>query len=121
MDCHWCRHLLGDTLFPSKSPVLPRAILGLTLHQLLLLVGDPINTPWTSQGRYRYDPTKVGEAQVASSIALDILVLFFPMPIIAKLHMSLKKKIVISFIFWLGAVYVLLPKTQWPPTDTDYA
>ncbi|KAK8109442.1 hypothetical protein PG999_007579 [Apiospora kogelbergensis] len=76
---------------------------GILFLLLFLLLADPISHNWTSNGRYRYDPTAVGEAQVATSIALDVVVLLFPIPIVAKLHMSLQRRLIISFIFWLGA------------------
>lgn len=46
----------------------------------------------------------LGEAQVGSSIALDILVLCLPLPVIFKLHMNNRKKMAVSLIFWLGAL-----------------
>lgn len=48
--------------------------------------------------------TMLGEAQVGTSIALDVLVLCMPLPIILKLHMTMKKKIGVILIFWLGAL-----------------
>jgi len=70
---------------------------------LVLLQGNPIQTSWTLQGVFRFDGTALGLAQSGTSIALDIIVLASPLPIIFGLHMDLKRKVGVMFIFWLGA------------------
>ncbi len=42
-------------------------------------MGDPISAAWTGQGRFRYDVSATGVAQVGTSIALDFAVLCFPL------------------------------------------
>ncbi|KAI2784130.1 hypothetical protein F4815DRAFT_456939 [Daldinia loculata] len=65
--------------------------------------GDPLDSPWQlNTGKFRYNITAVGYAQVGSSIALDFLVLLFPLPVISRLHMAFTRKISIMLIFWLG-------------------
>lgn len=59
---------------------------------------------WTGKGRFRFDTTKFGVAQVGTSIALDIVVLIFPIPVLLGLHMKTRRKIGIALIFWLGAL-----------------
>ncbi|KAK0631017.1 hypothetical protein B0T17DRAFT_462298, partial [Bombardia bombarda] len=69
---------------------------------LVLTQVDPISASWTG-GRLRYDSVTLGLAQVGSSIALDFVVLCFPLPVISRLHMAAKRKLAVSLIFWLGA------------------
>ncbi|KAL9003540.1 MAG: hypothetical protein Q9188_003598 [Gyalolechia gomerana] len=42
-------------------------------------------------------------APVATSIALDIIALTFPLPVLFRLHINTKRKVGIALIFWLGA------------------
>lgn len=55
-------------------------------------------------GRMRYDMSALGLAQVGSSIALDVIVLCFPLPIIIRMSLSGKKKCMVFLMFWLGAL-----------------
>lgn len=64
---------------------------------------DPISQSWKG-GRLRYDSTALGLAQVGTSIALDFLVLCFPLPVISTLHMASRRKVAVAMIFWLGAL-----------------
>ena len=75
-----------------------------TSSQLVLLEGNPIDTSWTGNGVFRFNVTSFGLAQVGTSIALDILVLVFPLPILYGLHMRTHRKVAIGLIFWLGAL-----------------
>lgn len=52
----------------------------------------------------RYDLSSMGLAQVGSSIALDIVVLCFPLPIVFRMLLSPRKKFMVFFMFWLGAL-----------------
>ncbi|KAL4736673.1 hypothetical protein BDV11DRAFT_207414 [Aspergillus similis] len=72
--------------------------------QLVLFEGDPISASWTGIGRFRYDTVAIGESQVGTSIALDFVVLMFPLPVIWRLHMPTRRKIAVALIFWLGAL-----------------
>ncbi|KAI1373129.1 hypothetical protein F4677DRAFT_430333 [Hypoxylon crocopeplum] len=70
---------------------------------LTALQGDPLDSPWQlNTGSFRYDIASVGYAQVGSSIALDFLVLCFPLPVISSLHMAFARKVSVALIFWLG-------------------
>ena len=80
------------------------ATAGLISWQLLLFAGDPVSAAWTGKGRFRFDITKLGVAQAGTSIALDIVVLVFPIPVLWGLHMKTRRKIAIALIFWLGAL-----------------
>ncbi len=72
------------------------------------LQGDPLDSPWQlNTGRFRYDIASVGYAQVGSSIALDFLVLCFPLPVISRLHMAFARKMSVVLIFWLGILLVI--------------
>ncbi|KAI1206319.1 uncharacterized protein F4807DRAFT_439697 [Annulohypoxylon truncatum] len=77
-------------------------IWGLLFFFLVLTQVDPISDSWKG-GRLRYDSTALGLAQVGTSIALDFVVLCFPLPVISNLHMASKRKIAVALIFWLGA------------------
>ncbi|KAF2692056.1 hypothetical protein K458DRAFT_381883 [Lentithecium fluviatile CBS 122367] len=44
---------------------------------------------------------------IASDVALDIFILCLPLPVIYRLKISRKKKWLISWIFWVGAVIVV--------------
>jgi hypothetical protein len=46
----------------------------------------------------------VGLAQVGTSIALDVIVLTLPLPVIYRLNMKRTRKIAVALIFWLGAL-----------------
>lgn len=52
----------------------------------------------------RYDAVALGTAQVGTSIALDVLILALPLPMIASLHMKTERKVAIGIIFWLGGL-----------------
>ena len=69
---------------------------------LVLLELDPIAFPLMTAG-LRLDSAAIGLGQVASSFALDILVLCLPIPVIARLHMKWERKVAVALIFWLGA------------------
>ncbi|KAL1883301.1 hypothetical protein Daus18300_000359 [Diaporthe australafricana] len=71
--------------------------------ELVITDVDPISSSWRG-GRMRYDMTVVGLAQVGTSIALDVIVLCFPLPIIFRMLLSGKKKCMVFFMFWLGAL-----------------
>lgn len=74
----------------------------------MLFEGDPIKTSWTGQGVFRFDTVALGLAQSGTSIALDFVVLAYPLPVIFRLHMDRKRKIAVTLIFWLGALCVSL-------------
>jgi hypothetical protein len=66
---------------------------------------DPVDAAWgASPGYARFDPAKLGYAQVGTSISLDLLVLCLPVPLIYKLHLDWKRKLAVIFIFWLGSL-----------------
>ena len=69
---------------------------------------DLVEATWKGGGRFRFDSSKLGLAQVGSSIALDAIVLCFPLPVISTLRLERKKKWSIGFIFWLGSLCVVV-------------
>lgn len=69
---------------------------------MTLFQGKPVSAAWTGVGVLQFDTVTLGLAQCGSSIALDIIVLLFPIPIILGLHMATRRKIAIIGIFWLG-------------------
>ncbi|KAI1761978.1 hypothetical protein GGR53DRAFT_503358 [Hypoxylon sp. FL1150] len=76
---------------------------GVLFFLLVLCESDPVSGSWTGQGRFRFEPTPLALGQVGTSIALDVVVLCFPIPIIFGLHMPTRKKVAVGLIFWLGA------------------
>ncbi|KHO10626.1 hypothetical protein MAA_11772 [Metarhizium robertsii ARSEF 23] len=54
-----------------------------------------------------YDATALGLAQVGTNIALDVIVLCFPLPVISRLHMPTNRKMAVALIFWLGVLFLL--------------
>jgi hypothetical protein len=69
---------------------------------LVLLELDPVAFPLMTAG-LRMDSSAIGLGQVASSFALDVLVLCLPLPVIFRLHMKWERKLAVALIFWLGA------------------
>lgn len=76
----------------------------LTSYQVILFNGKPVSAAWTGVGILQFDTVAVGLAQGGSSIALDIIVLCLPIPIILGLHMHAKRKVAVIGMFWLGAL-----------------
>ncbi|QLI72865.1 uncharacterized protein G6M90_00g093450 [Metarhizium brunneum] len=62
----------------------------------------PVSEPWSGHVSLPYDATALGLAQVGTNIALDVIVLCFPLPVIARLHMPTNRKMAVALIFWLG-------------------
>ncbi|KAF1940881.1 hypothetical protein EJ02DRAFT_405740 [Clathrospora elynae] len=77
---------------------------GILFFLLVLFEGEPISASWgVPGGRLRFDAAKLGLAQVGTSIALDMVVLCFPLPVISRLHLQNKRKVLVGCIFWLGS------------------
>ena len=70
---------------------------------MLITLVDPISESWHG-GRMRWDMEAMWLAQVASSIALDVVVLCFPLPIVFRMLLSPKRKFMVFAMFWLGAL-----------------
>ncbi|KAI1114205.1 hypothetical protein F5Y14DRAFT_415006 [Nemania sp. NC0429] len=81
------------------------SIWGILFFFLVLLESDPVSASWNPMPgfRFRFSPFPLALSQVGTSIALDFVVLFLPVPIIFRLHMATRKKIAIGLIFWLGS------------------
>ena len=78
---------------------------GMLFFLLVLLHRDPIDFTWGAHpGQPRFDVAKVGYALTGSSIALDLCVLCFPIPLVLRLHMSTKQKLSVVFMFLLGSL-----------------
>jgi hypothetical protein len=78
---------------------------GLIWFQLIIFQSDPIDSSWTGQGHFRFDPGMMTLSQSVTSICLDFLVLSLPLPVLAILQMPTHRKIAIGMILWLGALY----------------
>ncbi|KAE8381678.1 hypothetical protein BDV26DRAFT_289309 [Aspergillus bertholletiae] len=77
---------------------------GIAFFFLVLLEGDPISRPWTGKGRFRFDQVAMEFAQSGSSIALDVVILLFPLPMLWSLSLSPQRKWEIALIYLLGAL-----------------
>ncbi|KAH4046601.1 hypothetical protein HBH64_162120 [Parastagonospora nodorum] len=64
--------------------------------------GDPISSSWSGGGTFRMDPVMLSLARAGSSLALDIVILAYPIPKIAKLHIPPQRKVAVTLIFALG-------------------
>ncbi|KAI3323799.1 hypothetical protein HD806DRAFT_495628 [Xylariaceae sp. AK1471] len=72
-----------------------------------ILESFPVYTEWArnpDDQRGNMDITTMFLSQCYTDVALDVLIIVLPIPLIWKLHMDLKKKLLISCIFLLGAV-----------------
>ncbi|KAI1474783.1 hypothetical protein K445DRAFT_315183 [Daldinia sp. EC12] len=83
------------------------ALWGISIFFAVLFQIDPVSLEQIDKVRLRYNSTALGYAQVSTSIALDVLVLCFPLPVIYRLHMNLKRKLLILCVFWLGIFCVV--------------
>ncbi|KAI1418753.1 hypothetical protein F5Y12DRAFT_781319 [Xylaria sp. FL1777] len=80
---------------------------------LVITQVDPVSQSFKLPGgRLIYNAAALGLAQVGTSIALDILVLLFPVPMIYRLKMAPWKKLSVALIFWLGAFCVVAATTR---------
>lgn len=73
--------------------------------------GSHFDRLWISLQTYKQDCGKYKNIQLGhcvSDVATDLIVLSMPLPLIWKLHMRIQLKIVLSFIFLLGLLYVHL-------------
>ncbi|KAI1411212.1 hypothetical protein F5Y13DRAFT_201420 [Hypoxylon sp. FL1857] len=75
---------------------------GIILFFLVLLQGKPVSASWTGKGVLQFSPNALGLSQVGTSIALDVIVLCFPLPVIFRLHMPTSRKVGLAMVFWLG-------------------
>lgn len=83
------------------------AFWGVLFTILVLVEIDPFSGTWTGEGKARFNTAALGLAQVGTSIALDVVVLTFPIPVIATLHMPRQRKVAVGMIFWLGSFCVV--------------
>ncbi|KAE8160451.1 hypothetical protein BDV40DRAFT_290103 [Aspergillus tamarii] len=77
---------------------------GIAFFFLILLEGDPISRPWTGKGRFRFDQVAMEFAQSATSIALNVAVLLFPLPMLWFLPMSPHRVWDLILVYVLGAL-----------------
>lgn len=74
------------------------------IMQLILLEGDPISRAWTGKGHFRFDQVAMEFAQSATSIALNVVVLLFPLPMLWFLPMSPHRVWDLILVYVLGAL-----------------
>lgn len=61
-------------------------------HRLVLLEDNPVPSAIRGGPNFCYVPLLLGLAQVGSNIALDMLVLEYPLPVISRLHVNIRRK-----------------------------
>ena len=67
----------------------------------------PINKAWDLTGAYiRINYATFALASAGTSTGLDFLTLCLPLPVINRLHMKGRQKLMTIGIFWLGLLYV---------------
>ncbi|SPO06884.1 uncharacterized protein DNG_09578 [Cephalotrichum gorgonifer] len=90
---------------------------GLSLGVALVFQCTPVSYVWDwwKEGAYGHciDTAAVALSHGALSIALDIWIMLIPLPEIRKLHLPLRKKISVGFIFvaWVSVIGVVVPRT----------
>ena len=86
------------------------AILFATIFQC-----DPISANWGTEpsqmGNCLSNINHMYETAAVTNLVSDVIILFLPFPVVAKLHLSTKQKLALSGVFLTGAVYVLCPCT----------
>ncbi|KAI1858734.1 hypothetical protein JX265_010406 [Neoarthrinium moseri] len=83
------------------------SIWGVLFFLLVLVQIEAISLSDMFKSKLRFDSTAMGIAQVGTSIALDFVVLCFPLPVISRLQMGRNRKWAVALIFWLGIFCVL--------------
>lgn len=65
----------------------------------------PLSGVWDlTQKKILYDYSTAQVLSAAFSMALDLATLCFPLPVISKLRMKTKQKVLAIGIFWLGDI-----------------
>lgn len=67
----------------------------------------PVSHAWLpSSSRECLDRSKLFQANAIFGLLVNVIIIVLPMPVIWKLHMSLRKRLVVLGIFAIGLVYV---------------
>ncbi|KAI1147775.1 hypothetical protein F4825DRAFT_436349 [Nemania diffusa] len=112
--------LFYSRIFPSRkfricvwTAIATVTLWGIIFAVLVITQVDPISQSFKLPGgRLRYNSAALGLGQVGSSIALDFLVLLFPVPMIYRLKMAPWRRLSVILIFWLGAFCVVAATTR---------
>ncbi|KAL8772516.1 MAG: hypothetical protein Q9203_004658 [Teloschistes exilis] len=77
----------------------------------------PLSGVWDlTQNKILYDYSTAQLFSAAFIMALDLATLYFPLPVISKLRMKTKQKVLTIGIFWLGALCSFDPQMLWHVT-----
>ncbi|KAL8665784.1 MAG: hypothetical protein Q9202_001906 [Teloschistes flavicans] len=74
----------------------------------------PLSGVWNlTQNKIVYNYSTAQLFSVAFSMALDLITLCFPLPVISNLRMKTKQKFLTIGIFWLGALALVVFERHW--------
>ena len=71
-----------------------------------MFASKPISDSWTRPGFPVINLGALLVSLAATNLALDLAVLCLPLFVIRTLHMSFKRKVMVTGIFWLGLLWV---------------
>lgn len=103
-----------DRIFPTrKFRIVNRIALGVTIAYTFWTVCShifgctPIRSYWTHEPGYHCADQKIAWlSHAAANITLDFIIILLPMPVVGKLNLPRKQKIVLMGVFALGLLYV---------------
>lgn len=99
------------------------AALSITFIVTILAACQPLQYFWT-----RYDGSSEGTcidlgsffaAFSVFNVSLDVFLLALPIPMVLRLHMSARKKLIVCALMMLGILYVLLSSCATNHTQSD--
>ena len=98
------RNPLATRLVFRKSDAQLIKRLYLSVKQTQVFSAWPISNLWNLRNGYLFNYGAFITAFAAMDIALDIIILCLPIPVIRGLNMSTRRKFTLVGIFWLGAL-----------------
>lgn len=101
--CFYKRIFNVNTFLKAANGII--VIIGLWLVAFFfatLFQAWPISHAWTGAGRNLIDYPAMYMALGATDLALDVIILCMPMPMIKSLKISGRRKLVVAVIFGLG-------------------
>ena len=89
----------------------------IALTSLWIFMCHPVSHAWVlSSSGECLDKNKLFRANAIFSLLINVIIIALPMPIIWKLHMSLRKRLVILGIFAIGLVCVAIEPVATHPS-----
>lgn len=77
--------------------------------------GTHMDYHWTNlENQMKCSDTVMEQKSFAiTDVITDVMILLFPMPLIWRLQMSTTKKVAVTIVFFVGAMYVVGWRTSW--------